>query len=291
MSKNKKNKGRFNEKFAGKDVESNTSREQEKLLPDNEVSLKQKRNEVGTEASVKLEDGPTRTDSALKLDEVGLATKEDLAKQDSLGESLSKDSEVVDKDETTSSMTTFKEVVNEEVRNEDEEIQANTKEEVPTTVNEPNVDLKFTGVDITRVSKPSLNDILEKNGVDISQMRESKAVHTRRASSVSGPMSLINSANSGKRASIQDTVIEKIGDPERVKVILLPKLLILTEALGDEEGFVLKKSGRKRVIYSTSLVLELTEAFELDYSNRVSITFTKVEYSDYEGRPVAVISR
>lgn len=53
--------------------------------------------------------------------------------------------------------------------------------------------------------------------------------------------------------------------------------------------FTLRKIGRKGVVYSTELVDEITALFELDFSERSSISFYDVSYLSVEDTEVAFV--
>ncbi|MFH5834457.1 hypothetical protein ACHAL6_00095 [Proteiniclasticum sp. C24MP] len=95
-------------------------------------------------------------------------------------------------------------------------------------------------------------------------------------------MSLVNSPKSSMRMTLDKDMISKVGSPSSIQVgfttegILIGKLLSSNKK---EDGyFILKPSGGKYVVYSSPLVREITEKFSLDFSQRVSRSFDKVDY-------------
>lgn len=94
-----------------------------------------------------------------------------------------------------------------------------------------------------------------------------------------GKATIVNSKENGKRMTFPKSLLEELGIEENVDVsITLNGLAIGSELPENAETFQLKMSGNKGVIYSASLVQEITEVFELDFSDRVSITFNEAEF-------------
>jgi hypothetical protein len=93
-----------------------------------------------------------------------------------------------------------------------------------------------------------------------------------------GKATIVNSKENGKRMTFPKSLLEELGIEDNVDVSITPNgLAIGNELPKNAETFQLKMSGNKGVIYSASLVQEITEVFELDFSDRVSITFNEAE--------------
>lgn len=98
-----------------------------------------------------------------------------------------------------------------------------------------------------------------------------------------GAMTIVNSKDNGKRITISKGSMEYIGNPESVEIGFTEDGIVIGDKLPENgERFTLRKVGSKAVIYSAQLVKEITELFELDFSNRVSITFTDAEHIEME---------
>ncbi|MBU5353191.1 hypothetical protein KQI74_12905 [Paenibacillus barcinonensis] len=113
--------------------------------------------------------------------------------------------------------------------------------------------------------------------------------HVSRAISKRSVLSVVNHKN-GTRIAVDGQVIEVIGASERIQVALNDKGIAIGEGFADEYNyFPLKKAANKAIIYSSPLVKEITEAFNLDFSNVSSISFHDVEYLKVGSHTVAFI--
>ncbi|AOT72806.1 hypothetical protein [Geosporobacter ferrireducens] len=105
-----------------------------------------------------------------------------------------------------------------------------------------------------------------------------------------GIMSIINSLKNGKRLSFCRDLMLKLKLPERVQIGTNSNSIIIGVKLPFKcNDFKISKTGGKSIIYSGPLVMEITKKFNLDYSNRTSITFHDVTYGEFEGFPYAII--
>ncbi len=110
-----------------------------------------------------------------------------------------------------------------------------------------------------------------------------------RVSGNSGIMSIVK-AKTGNRISIGKEVMEKLNNPEKVKIAFRDDSVIIGENLANNSSSLnIKKSGAKGIIYSIQLVGEMAKLFNLDFSDRTSITFEDVEYIVDEDYPVAIV--
>lgn len=135
---------------------------------------------------------------------------------------------------------------------------------------------------------------IDEESVNIKEVLEnathSQAKDTTRSISKAGALSIVN-AKTGSRLVFSNKLIERIGNPERVQISYNEndKTIIVGQALGNKENYVLKISGKKSIIYCKALVEEITEALELDFNNRTSLTFDTVEYLENDEGQIAII--
>lgn len=85
-------------------------------------------------------------------------------------------------------------------------------------------------------------------------------------------ISIINSS-CGKRIEFSHQLLTALNEPNNVEVLFNKGFLIIKST--DEPVFLLRKMGAKRGIYSAGLVKEITERFNLDFSNRTCISFSE----------------
>lgn len=128
----------------------------------------------------------------------------------------------------------------------------------------------------------SANDILKGAKASSSKSRS-------RIVGEAGVISIVK-AKTGNRNILSNELREKLNNPEKVQVAFAEDSIIIAEKLpNNDSSFNIKRSGVKGIIYSTQLVNEITELFELDFSCRTSITFNEVEYFISEEYPVAIV--
>ncbi|NMM65239.1 amidophosphoribosyltransferase [Clostridium sp. P21] len=128
----------------------------------------------------------------------------------------------------------------------------------------------------------SVNDILKGAVASTSKSRS-------RAAGEAGVISIIK-AKTGNRIIFSKELLEELNNLEKVQVAFTEDSIIIGEKLpNNQSSFNIKRSGSKGIIYSTELVNEVSELFELDFSDKTSITFNEVEYLVNEECPVAVI--
>lgn len=134
----------------------------------------------------------------------------------------------------------------------------------------------------------------EQNKVETAILNEDKEINSikklvlikpkskgksRGARTTGGFASLINSKGNGKRLTFAKAFLEKLNIEEAMDLSITPNGIAIGNKLPkNAETFPLRTSGNNGVIYSYSLVEEVTEQFDLDFSDRVSITFTNVEF-------------
>ena len=105
-----------------------------------------------------------------------------------------------------------------------------------------------------------------------------------------GVLAMVN-ANTGKRIVMSKESYEQLGQPERVQFALTDKELLIGKTLNNgSDKFNVKNYKNKGIIYSASLVKEITEAFSLDYNDRTSITFCEARIINSEiNEPILVV--
>lgn len=124
---------------------------------------------------------------------------------------------------------------------------------------------------------------------DLRKFTASTSKTISKTSTEAGAMSVINSKNC-KRIVLASDVIYKLNNPKTISISFSDDSLAIAERLPNNDNLLkLKSSGKKEVIYSSGLVSEITDKYGLDFSNRVSITFSEVNYVKCNGYTVAII--
>ena len=133
----------------------------------------------------------------------------------------------------------------------------------------------------------NINEIKESINLDSFKPSESKAIN--KCIAEAGAMSIIN-AKTGKRITISNEIMEVLNNPSKVVISFTENRIAIGEQLPNNDNyFNIKILKSKGVIYSAGIVKEITNMYQLDFSNRTSITFSDVEYAKYEDNVVAII--
>lgn len=135
------------------------------------------------------------------------------------------------------------------------------------------------------------NNRLEKFDEKINEFRGVKSKeNSKHKRAINGALSLINT-KSGKRLIIANELANNLNKPKKVVIGLSKNKLAIGEKLpANDNYFTVKDYKGKGIIYSAALVKEISEKFKLDFSNRTTITFTEVDYIEYEHTTVAIIT-
>lgn len=103
---------------------------------------------------------------------------------------------------------------------------------------------------------------------------------------------IVNSIN-GKRLSFSKALCSKLKLNKTVYLLPVPekgKLLISGETLSNKSAVASLSGGDKKISYSANLVGMLTDAFELDFSEKTSMSFTDIEFDTLNGIEVGVVT-
>lgn len=106
-----------------------------------------------------------------------------------------------------------------------------------------------------------------------------------------GGLSIINSQKNGKRITLTKKWWEALGKPTEIQLAMKEKVLVLGENLGEDfRTFSWITKDQKPVLYHSSLVEELVQFYQLDYSNgRTSLSFGDIQLKRVNGQPALVI--
>lgn len=126
--------------------------------------------------------------------------------------------------------------------------------------------------------------------VDLDEFKPSESRTMNKCITEAGVLSIIN-AKSGKRIIISNEIMEILNNPSKIVMSFTEDRIAIGENLPNNDNyFNVKRMKSKGVIYSAGIVKEITEIYELDFSNKTSITFFDVEYAKYEDNVVAIIA-
>lgn len=112
-------------------------------------------------------------------------------------------------------------------------------------------------------------------------LRPVKSRQVSRLTSEGSVLTIISTMDNGNRISIAEEVIETIGSSLKVQVAIYDDGVAISRNIPNTNNhFNLRKNGKKFVIYSKELVNEISETFELDFSNRSSISFQEESFAN-----------
>lgn len=130
-------------------------------------------------------------------------------------------------------------------------------------------------------------DIISEHNLEDFTASRSKTIP--KVSTEAGAMSVINSKN-GKRVTLSKDVMNRLNNTEMISISFSDDSLAIAERLPNNNNQLkVKCSGNKGVVYSAGLVSEITDKYELDFSDKVSTTFKEVNYVESNGYTVAII--
>lgn len=128
-----------------------------------------------------------------------------------------------------------------------------------------------------------VDEAVETKETDIKEfLNNSKPVSAknrrRSYSDTIGVLSMVN-AKTGMRIVFSKDSYEELGRPDFLQFALTDEELLIGRVLSDNtDKFNVKNCKGKGIVYSASLVKEITEAFSLNYINRTSITFSEARF-------------
>lgn len=102
-------------------------------------------------------------------------------------------------------------------------------------------------------------------------------------------MSIVNAGRCGHRFSFASSVIEGIGNPKRVYLEIAEKALAVRACRDSGEGFELRTSGKKFIVYSKEAVEEVADVLGLDFKGHTSLSFSEVIFVNDGDEVVALI--
>ena len=176
-------------------------------------------------------------------------------------------------------------------RTSPEEFLKKKKEEMRSTETQ---NREIAEIQNRQIVETTIKEIAESNEEQQYSLENFKASKSQQKSIIrtnQGAITIVNTKNNGKRVVISKDIKDELGNPSRVLISFSDKEIAIGERLPDNENYLnVKYSKTKGTIYSVGTVNELTEIYQLDFSNRTSITFSEVKYTAYENHKVAIIT-
>lgn len=139
----------------------------------------------------------------------------------------------------------------------------------------------------------SSNKTNEENSIEatecIAEAVPFSAKNTARSLATKGVFTLVK-AKTGNRVVISKEANEYLQNLNTLQFSYNEDSLIIgTKLPNNNNNFNVKAYKNKSIVYSVPLVREISEKFQLDFSDRTSMTFHEAEYTSYEGSPVLIV--
>jgi hypothetical protein len=161
----------------------------------------------------------------------------------------------------------------------EENIMENTQNSVTTTtINEMEENTMVNEHNTIAIETANENERNDNKTNELKVIKPKSKSKARGAKSANGVCTVVNSEKNGKRVTLSKEIMELLNNPVSIEIGFTEDGIAVAKKL-PENGveFSLRKNGNKGVIYSSQLVEEITELFDLDFQDRVSITFTEAE--------------
>ncbi|WP_195617296.1 MULTISPECIES: hypothetical protein [Clostridium] len=110
-----------------------------------------------------------------------------------------------------------------------------------------------------------------------------------RKKSAGGGISVVN-AKTGKRVAVSKSILDYVGVVDKIQFAFSDNEIAVGKDLPNNDNyFTIKISKSKGNVYSTGLVSEITELYDLDFKDKTSITFDDIQYQNIQGVNIAII--
>ena len=106
-------------------------------------------------------------------------------------------------------------------------------------------------------------------------------------------LNIVCAKNNRKSITLHKTIAEKLALDSNVYVTVYDTegCIVLSPVAIDQNSVAYRFSNTiSFIIYNAALVQFLAEIFELDYTQKTSISFRDIEFSDIGGTPVAIVT-
>lgn len=142
---------------------------------------------------------------------------------------------------------------------------------------------------LEEIDKSNGNEKREKHLDLLAIMKPSNCVQKTRTNQKGG-FSVIY-AETGKRVTLSKTMLNLLSsDLDSIQIGYTDTALIIGEYLGKEyTNYTLKTLGKSLAIYNSELVKEIKDIYNLDFTNKSSLTFGVKKLEDLEDKKIIFI--
>ena len=142
-----------------------------------------------------------------------------------------------------------------------------------------------------------LHEEVEKTNDNLEEIKEStldafvpsisRAVVNK--STRGGGLSVVN-AKTGKRVSINKKIMDYLKIEDKIQFAFSDNEIAIGKELPNNKNyFNIKMSKGTGIVYCSELVFEITDLYNLDFSDRTSITFDNIQYQSIQGVNVVIV--
>jgi len=113
----------------------------------------------------------------------------------------------------------------------------------------------------------------------ISEFKAFDANTARRMGGNNGKPSIciVNSERNGKRLMLSEALFQLLESPKKLSFLFKENHLAIANEFPKTEAIKFSPDKRSHIIYSSGLVQDIVKKFNLDYSNRTSLSFNDIE--------------
>lgn len=111
----------------------------------------------------------------------------------------------------------------------------------------------------------------------------------RSKSGVRGGLSIVN-AKTGQRISLCGDMWDHLGNTHELQFKVGKDQLLVSSIIDDtDKVWNLTPTAKKAILYKSDLVNSLTQSYNLDFSNKSSLSFNKYKKTYHQGKPVVLV--
>ncbi|MDB8545256.1 hypothetical protein PNV01_10585 [Turicibacter sanguinis] len=106
---------------------------------------------------------------------------------------------------------------------------------------------------------------------------------------VRGGLSIVN-AKTGQRISLCSDIWDHLGNTKKLQFKVSKNQLLVSSIIdATDPVWDLTPNAKKAILYKSNLVNSLTQSYNLDFSNKSSLSFNTYKKTSYQGKPVVLV--
>ena len=115
----------------------------------------------------------------------------------------------------------------------------------------------------------------------------------KRGGGKKGSLTMINSKKNGKRLVFSDELIKTLDIQDNTVQIGFSDTVVIfgTNLPGTDNRFTFRESEKRKIVYCSAAVEEITRVQDIHFGDKTSFTWYKPIVDEYEGRPIVMFER